>query len=88
MSKHPIVEICKLIPEEYTELSGELLDTLHKTFSDKDIHHSKNRDEIFKIVVTALTELEICTYTETSNPKKLLIKQGIKAREVLQHYGN
>lgn len=88
MTKHPITEICKLIPIEYTELTGELLDSLHKVFSDKDIHHSKDRDEIFKIVVNALAELEICTYTETSNPKKLLIKQGNKAKEVIQHYGN
>lgn len=86
MTEHPILLLCEAIPEEWVELSGELIDKLHLIFSATNIYHSKDRDECFKLM-RFLEELELIEFKEKPEIKKLLLQQTFKTKEILRYHG-
>ena len=81
---HPLILLSRAIPEEWAELTDELIDKLHLVLSATKIHHSTSRQECFEILVKALPELEFATLENRGS--KLFIKQGIKSKEIILHY--
>lgn len=84
--EHPIIHICRAIPAEETELTGEFLDKLHLIFVATGIYQSKNRDECYKLIIECLPELGILAWKKDSSGK-IFIKQDSIAKEVVKHYG-
>lgn len=81
MQYHPIVLICKTIPEEFETISGELLDKFHLVLSAYGIHHATNRDEIYKIITNNLVDIDLVEIKDNQ------IKQSIQSKEIIKHYG-
>lgn len=87
MAEHPILLVCRAIPEEESALTEELIDRLHLIFSATEIHHSKDMDECF-ILLKALEELGLIELSKTTDSAKLTIKQSPQTKEIIQYYGN
>ena len=78
---HPIVLICKVIPEEFEKITGELLDKLHLVLSATGIHHAADRDEINKIITDILVDIGLVEIKDRQ------IKQSVQTKEIIKHYG-
>ena len=81
MQDHPIVLICKIIPEEFEIISGELLDKFHLVLSAHGIYHATDRDEIHKIITNNLVDIDLVEIKDNQ------IKQSIQSKEIIKHYG-
>ena len=84
---HPILRLCNAIPKRTTELTGEFLDSLHEILSETDIIHVKDRDEIYKIVLGPLVELDIIEIVNKTH-NLIYFRQGNTSLKVIEHYGN
>lgn len=78
---HPIIEICRAIPENYEKPDGEFLDKLNLLLIALDLFQASNRDEVFEIL-KYLIELEIVEINEDN-----LVKRGAMAQKVVEQYG-
>jgi len=84
---HPMILLCRCIPEDTTIVDGDLLDKIHLVLSATSIFHARNRDDIFKLLTTVFVEMELVCIETISGSEKLSIKQGSTTREVVSYYG-
>lgn len=78
---HPIIEICRAIPENYEKPDGEFLDKLHLLLIGLDLFQASNRDEVYEIL-KYLIELELVDINNNNE-----VKRSAMAQKVVEQYG-